>query len=241
MALPKIDAPIYDLELPLSKKKIKFRPFLVKEQRNLLMAMESDEKDTIEKNIKQVLQNCTVTDKIDIDDLPIIDVEYYFMQLRARSVGEMVTNKYRCENEVDGKVCGNSMEVSLNLFDIKVEQNENISDTIQLTPTITIKLKYPQFSVIEKTNGVENANDLAFNMIIDSIDNIFDGQQFYYAKELPRKELVDFIEQLNAEQFAKIENFFKNLPKLNKKIQCVCSKCEFQHLIEVEGLENFFG
>ena len=241
MALPKIDAPVYDLELPLSKKKIQFRPFLVKEQRNLLMAMESDEKDTIEKNIKQVLTNCTITEKVNIDELPIVDVEYYFLQLRARSVGEVVTNKYRCENEVDGKVCGNSMEVSLNLFEIKVEQDEKLSDVIQLTPTVMIKLKYPQFGVIEKTNNVDNANDLAFNMIIDSIDSIFDGQQYYYAKETPRQELVDFIEQLNAEQFGKIEDFFKNLPKLNKKIDCTCSKCGFQHLIEVEGLENFFG
>ena len=112
---------------------------------------------------------------------------------------------------------------------------------IQLTPTVAIKLKYPQFGVIEKTNNVDNANDLAFNMIIDSIDSIFDGQQYYYAKETPRQELVDFIEQLNAEQFGKIEDFFKNLPKLNKKIDCTCSKCGFQHLIEVEGLENFFG
>ena len=241
MALPKIDAPVYDLELPLSKKRIQFRPFLVKEQRNLLMAMESDEKDTIEKNIKQVLTNCTITENVNIDELPIVDVEYYFLQLRARSVGEVVTNKYRCENEVDGKVCGNSMEVSLNLFEIKVEESEKLSDVIQLTPTVVIKLKYPQFGVIEKTNNVDNANDLAFNMIIDSIDSIFDGQQYYYAKETPRQELVDFIEQLNAEQFGKIEDFFKNLPKLNKKIDCTCSRCGFQHLIEVEGLENFFG
>ena len=96
MALPKIDSPIYELTLPLSKKLIRFRPFLVKEQRNLMMAMESDDKDTIEKNIKQVLHNCTLTEGIDIDSMPILDVEYYFIQLRARSVGEVVENKYKC-------------------------------------------------------------------------------------------------------------------------------------------------
>jgi hypothetical protein len=241
MALPKIDAPIYDLELPLSKKKIKFRPFLVKEQRNLMMSMESDEKESIEKSVRQVLTNCTLTDNFDIDELPILDVEYYFIQLRARSVGEVVTNRYRCENEVDGKACGNSMEVKLNLFDIKVDMPSNISDTIQLTPVITMKLRYPKFSVIEKTSNVEDANELAFNMIIDSIENIFDGNQFYYAKETPRQELIDFVDQLNTEQFSKIEEFFKNLPRLNKRIECICSKCGFNHNIEVEGLENFFG
>ena len=241
MALPKIDVPTYNIELPVSKKRIKYRPFLVKEQKNLLMAMEANDSETIHNAIRDVLNNCTMTPDFKIDETPIIDIEYYFLQLRARSVGEVVTNKYRCENEVDGKVCGNSMEVSLNLFEIKVEQDEKLSDVIQLTPTVTIRLKYPQFGVIEKTNGVDNANDLAFNMIIDSIDSIFDGQQYYYAKETPRKELIDFIEQLNAEQFGKIEDFFKNLPKLNKRIDCTCSKCGFQHLIEVEGLENFFG
>jgi len=241
MALPKIDTPVYELTLPLSKKKIRFRPFLVKEQRNLLMAIESDDKESIETNIKQVLTNCTLTENVDIDSLPIVDVEYYFIQLRARSVGEVVNNKYRCENEIEGKKCNNSMEVALNLLDVKVEMNDDNEDTIQLTPTITMKLRYPQFSVIEKTSKQTNSTEVAFNMIIDSIENIFDGEQYYYATETPKKEMVDFVESLNTEQFGKIEKFFERLPKLNKKIECACGRCGFKHLIEVEGLENFFG
>jgi len=241
MALPKIDAPIYELELPLSKKQIRYRPFLVKEQRNLMMAMESDDKDTIEKNIKQVLNNCTLTKGVNIDALPILDVEYYFIQLRARSVSEVVDNKYRCENEVDGKVCNNSMEVKFNLLDIKLDKEETNKNEIQLTKDIVIKLTYPQFSVLEKTSKLNNTTDMAFNMIVDCIESIFDGQQFHYAKETPRQELVDFIESLSHEQFAKIEEFFNNLPRLNKKIECTCGKCGFKHLIEIEGLENFFG
>lgn len=241
MALPKIDSPIYELTLPLSKKHIRFRPFLVKEQRNLMMAMESDDKDTIEKNIKQVLHNCTLTEGVDIDTMPILDVEYYFIQLRARSVGEVVENKYKCENTVDDKVCNNTMDVSINLLDIKVELTEDNKDEIQLTNTISMKLNYPKFSILEKTSKIENAAEMAFNMIIESIEYLFDGEQYYYAKETPKKELVDFVESLNHEQFAKIESFFNNLPKLNKKMECVCKKCGFQHLIEVEGLENFFG
>lgn len=241
MALPKIDAPVYDLELPLSKKQIRFRPFLVKEQRNLMMAMEADDKDAIEQNIKQVLINCTQTENVDIDSLPILDVEFYFIQLRARSVGEIVKNKYRCENDVGGKPCNNSMETTLNLLDIKVEKDEGASDEVQLTSKIIMKLRYPQFSIIEKTAGQTNATEMAFNMIIDSIESIFDGEQFHYANQLTRKELVDFVESLNTEQFAKIENFFSKMPKLNKKIECLCGACGFMHLIEVEGLENFFG
>jgi hypothetical protein len=240
MALPRIDTPIYEMHLPLSKKHIRFRPFLVKEQRNLMMAMESDDKETIEKNIRQVLHNCTLTENIDIDKLPIIDVEFYFLNLRARSVGEIVENKYRCENEVNGNTCGNLMETSINLLDIKVDMNENIKDEIQLTPQIIMKLKYPEFSILQRASKFESVTDMAFDMIVDSVEYIYDGQQFYYANETSPEELIDFIESLNQEQFTKIEEFFNHLPKLNKKLEMDCKKCGFHHNIDVEGLDSFF-
>jgi hypothetical protein len=241
MALPKIDSPVYELTLPLSKKHIRFRPFLVKEQRNLMMAMESDDKETVEKNIKQVLHNCTLTEGIDIESLPIIDIEYYFIQLRARSVGEIVENKYRCENIVNENPCGNLMEVKFNLLDIKITKNDSIKDEIQLTDTIIIKFKYPQFSTLNHVREEESATDIAFRMIVESVEHIFDGEQFYYANECSTEEIMEFIESLNQEQFSKIEEFFENLPTLNKKIEVDCKKCNFHHVIDVEGLENFFG
>jgi hypothetical protein len=241
MALPKIDTPIYELDLPLSKKHVRFRPFLVKEQKNLLMAMESGDSKSIEQNVKQVLNNCTVTENIDIEKLPVLDVEYYFLNLRARSVGEIVENKYRCDNQVDGSACGNIMETSLNLLDIKIEGVKENDDVIQLTDTISIKLKYPEFSVINKLSKLTDVSDIAFEMIADSVEYIFDGEQFYYAKETTTEELVEFIESLNQQQFAKIEDFFANLPKLEKKIEMKCSRCGFEHKLDVEGLESFFG
>lgn len=241
MALPKIDTPIYELDLPLSKKHVRFRPFLVKEQKNLLMAMESGDSKSIEQNVKQVLNNCTVTENIDIEKLPVLDVEYYFLNLRARSVGEIVENKYRCDNQVDGSACGNIMETSLNLLDIKIEGVKENNDVIQLTDTISIKLKYPEFSVINKLSKLTDVSDIAFEMIAESVEYIFDGEQFYYAKETTTEELVEFIEGLNQQQFAKIEDFFANLPKLEKKIEMKCSRCGFEHKLDVEGLESFFG
>jgi hypothetical protein len=241
MALPKIDTPIYDLELPLSKKKIRFRPFLVKEQKNLLMAMESGDRESIEQNVKQVLNNCTVTEGIDVEKLPVIDIEYYFLQLRARSVGEVVENKYRCDNVVDEKICGNIMETSLNLLDIQVSGVVEGKDVIELTNTISIKLKYPEFSVLKKLSNLTNVSDIAFEMIADSVEYIYDGEQFYYAKEVDSKEIVEFIESLNQQQFSKIEDFFANLPKIEKTIEMKCSRCGFEHKLDVEGLESFFG
>jgi hypothetical protein len=240
MALPKIDTPIYEIDLPLSQTHIRFRPFLVKEQRNLMMAMESDDKETIEKNIRQVLHNCTLTENVDIDRLPIIDIEYYFLQLRARSVGEVVENKYRCENLVEDVACGNLMNVSLNLLDIKIEKDPTAKDIIEINSQISVKLKYPEFSVVQRASKFDSVTDMAFDMIVESIDWIFDGEQYHYAKETEPAELIEFIESLNQTQFEKIEDFFNKLPKLSKAIEVDCNKCGFHHKIDAEGLDSFF-
>lgn len=239
--LPRIDTPVYELELPVSGKSVRYRPFLVKEQKNLLMAMEADDKETIERNVKQILHNCTLTNDIDIEKLPVVDVEYYFLNLRAKSVGEIVENKYVCNNVVDGTVCGNTMSVKFDLNEIKVEKSTNESDIIELTNTISLKLNYPKFSTMEKLKSTDTSVDMAFQIVADSIEYIFDGEQYYYANETSPKELMEFIEGLSTEQFNKVENFFKSLPKLKKQLDFTCSKCGFQHNISVEGLENFFG
>ena len=155
MALPKIDVPTYEIELPISKIKIKYRPFLVKEQKNLLMALESNESQSIQQNVYDILYNCTLTEGIDINKLPIIDVEYYFINLRGKSVGEVVESRYRCNNEVDGKTCNNIMEQEINLLDIKVEQND-IPSEIQITDKISVKMKYPEFNVVKDSLKYDN-------------------------------------------------------------------------------------
>lgn len=242
MALPRIDTPIFNIKLPLSKKEIKFRPFLVKEQKNLLMALEADDKETIERNIKQILHNCTLTENIVIEKLPIVDVEYYFINLRSKSVGEIVENTYICNNtNPDGEKCGNKMKVNIDLNDINIENLKENSDIVQITPKISLKLKYPEFSVIEKMSGNENSVETAFGIIANSIEYIFDGDQYYYAEETSPQEMMEFIESLNQEQFSKLEQFFENLPKIKKQLDIKCSKCGFDHSITVEGLENFFG
>ena len=240
MALPKIDVPVYEIDLPLSKKHIRFRPFLVKEQKNLFMAMESDDKETIERNIRQVLTNCTLTENINIDTLPVIDVEYYFINLRARSIGEIVENDYVCTNEVNGQQCGGKMKSSINLLDIQVNIDPNNSDLIKLTDALSIKMKYPEFSLVEKIKNKDSAVDIAFEVIVNSIEYIFDGEQYYYAYESTKEELMQFVESLNQEQFSKLESFFDNLPTLNKTMDIKCSKCGFDHSVEMDGIESFF-
>ena len=241
MALPKLDAPSYELELPVSKKKIKFRPFLVKEQRNLLMAIESVDSKEVHQSIFNILNNCTLSEDVDVNKLPITDIEYYFINLRAKSVGEIVEARYRCNNVVDDKECGNIMETSVDLTKINVEIPENNSPEIDITDRIKIKLKYPEFGIVKDSLQIEDENELTFNMVAESIEYIYDGEQFHYGHEAQPGEMLEFVESMNQEQFSKVENFFKNLPKLKDKIEMTCSKCGFHHTIEVEGLESFFG
>ena len=163
MALPKIDVPTYDITLPVSKKQIRFRPFLVKEQRNLLMAMESDDSSAAHSAIRDILYNCTLTEGINIEKLPIVDVEFYFINLRAKSVGEIIESKYRCNNIVEDKECNNLMDSSLNLLDVKVDMDENISPEIQLTDKLMIKMKYPEFGIVKDSVNMENDSDITFN------------------------------------------------------------------------------
>lgn len=241
MALPRIDCPIFEITLPLSNKNIRFRPFLVKEQKNLLMALEANDKQTIERNIKQILHNCTLSEGIDIDKLPVIDVEYYFIQLRSKSVGEILENNYICNNEVEGKVCGNKMGVVIDLNTIQIENYKPEDSIINITHNVSLKLKYPEFSIVEKLSESDNTIESAFKVIIESIEYIFDGEQYYYANETDPKELMEFVESLNQEQFGKLEKFFDNLPKIRKNLEIKCRKCGYDHSITVEGLENFFG
>ena len=243
MALPKLDLPSYELELPLSKKKVKYRPFLVKEQRNLLMAVESGETNTIQQSVKDILYNCTLTEGVDIEKLPIVDVEYYFINLRARSVGEVVDARYRCNNEVDGKPCNNVMEEKINLLELKVQFPEEVSDEIKLNEHLFIKMKYPEFGIVKDSLNYDSVVDVTFNMIANSIEYIYDNidETFYYAREAQPGEMLEFVESMNQEQFSRVEKFFNNMPQLKKTVDMICSKCGFHHTIEVEGLENFFG
>jgi hypothetical protein len=182
-----------------------------------------------------------LTENINIDKLPIIDVEYYFINLRSKSVGEIVETRYRCNNEVEEKVCGNIMEASVNLQNIQPYREEEVSPEIQLTDKVMIKMKYPEFGIIKDSLNMEDITEVTFNLISESIEHIFDGDQFYYAHEAEPGEMLEFVEGLNQAQFEKVEHFFNNLPKLKETVEMTCSKCGFYHKIDVEGLENFFG
>lgn len=239
MALPKIDVPIHELTLPILNKKIRYRPFLVKEQKILLMASESSDSETIERSIRQVLQNCCL-DNVDVSELSLLDVEYYFMHIRAVSVGEIVENKFRCQNIVDEIVCNNTMDVKLDLTKIKIVGLESYNDTIAITDKIGVKMTLPKYSVLEKMKDRTEGVSFIFELIANCVEYVYENDQIHYTKDLTHEEVIEFLESLNQEQFENIQKFFELIPKLEKKTEVTCNKCGFHHTIEFEGIESFF-
>lgn len=236
--LPKIDAPTYTITLPVSKVELTFRPFLVKEQKILLMAMESQEEKTIQTNIKQILQNCAITD-IDINLLPMVDVEFYYLNLRAKSVGEIVETRYKCENIVNDAPCDTELKASYNILEVDLKIPKN-NELIPLTDKIGIKMKYPNFSVIDRLKDTDLITDIAFDLIIECIDYIYDGDTLFYAHETEKAELNEFLEGLTQEQFDKIDNFIDNLPSIEKQLEMKCPGCGFEHKVMIKDLNSFF-
>jgi hypothetical protein len=246
MGLPKIDVPIYEITLPLLQKKVKIRPFRVKEEKILLMAMESEDDAAVLLAIKQIVNNCCVDD-LDVDSLPVLDLEYMFLQLRARSIGEIIDLQYRCNNDVDNedetKKCGNIIKLNFNALEVQPEFDVEHTKKIQLTQKLGVVMKYPDFKLVNKISNLSNLSDadVIAKTISGCIDYIFDNDSVYYAKDATDEELLDFVDSLTREQFAKIQEFFDTVPKMKKNLTFKCSKCGYEEELVLEGIQSFFA
>jgi hypothetical protein len=240
MGLPKLDTPIFETTLISTGKKIKFRPFLVKEQKLFLMASESGEiKESVD-IIKQFLNNCLLS-KVDIDELPTFDLEHLFIQLRARSVSEVVNLRYNCNNTVDDKPCNSVVKFDLNILELQPKMSEEHSNKIVITDKLGLVMKYPTFQMVNDVN-IKNLNDLdgIMELIVKCIDYIYDDNQIYYSKDATREELMDFIDSMQQDDLEKIQKFFNTMPKFEKKLEFKCAKCKYEEDIVLEGIQNFF-
>lgn len=223
--------PQHELTLPISNKHIVFRPYLVKEEKILLMALESNNKDTYLKAIKQIMEGC-VLGGINVDDLPLLDIEYFFLNLRSRSVGEIVTKKYRCENVVDNKSCNTIFDIKVNLNEVKVENVKSSKEMVlKLGSNLAVKMKYPKFN--SNLSGEES-------IAAECIEIIFEGENAYYVKDFSPDDVVEFLESLTKPQFSIIEKFFETLPTLKSEVKHKCKKCGYEHEFTFEGYESFF-
>ena len=242
MPLPKIATPIYELELPSSGKKIKYRPFLVKEEKVLILALESQDVKQITLAIKNVLKDCIQTRGVKVEDLPSFDIEYIFLNVRGKSVGEAIDLVITCSD--DG-----TTEVPVKIFvdEIKVEKSEEHSAEIKLDDSIAIKMKYPSLDQFIKNNfdftTQESLSTIekSFEIISSCIETIFTEDEAWAAADCTKKDLIEFIESMNADQFKKIEKFFETMPKLSHSITVTNPKTKVESDVLLEGLASFFA
>jgi hypothetical protein len=245
MSLPKIDVPVYSTKLISTGKTVKYRAFTVKEEKLFLMANESEEVDTVIDSIKQVLNNCIMTKGINVEELPLFDIEYLFLKLRAVSVGEVVNLRYKCNNilpkldDEEEKKCNHIVEIDLNLNEITPE-SVKIDKTIQITDTMGVTMKYPTFDLLKEFDANQEVDSIV-KMTVKCIDFIYDKDNVYYAKDAKEQELVDFVESMQSKDLEKVKDFFSSMPKLKKQVDFNCVKCGYQEKIELEGIQNFFG
>jgi hypothetical protein len=243
--LPKIDVPVYDLKLLSTGKKIKFRPFTVKEEKLFLMAAEAGDTKSIVDATKQVINNCIISD-VDVEDLPLFEIENIFLQLRSKSIGEVVNLRYRCNNKIfndetkEEKNCNNVVELDVNISDILPKyDSKKTNNKIEITDTIGVVLKYPNLKTVEEYDE-EDENKNILETIVSCIEYIYDKDNIYYAKDTKKEEMVEFVESMQTKDLEKFKDFFESVPKIEKNVHFKCNKCGYEEEVLVEGIESFF-
>jgi hypothetical protein len=236
--LPQIDTPTYTVKLPISELTVKYRPYKVKEQKILSMAKESEEKNTLIEAILQVAQNCMI-DPIDVRELPITDVEYFYYTLRARSESEIVELRYKCENVHEDKICGKIMDYDLNLLKELEVVKSDISPLIEITDKVGLKMRHSRFELDNIGERVPTPDEI-LEIIARNVEFIYDENSAYSAKDVPIANIINWIGELPPEKYIKIEEFLQHEPKIIKKLDITCSKCGFEHHIEVRDIFDFF-
>ena len=239
MPLPKIATPTYELVLPSSNRKIKFRPFLVKEEKILILAMESQDTKQIANAVKNVITHCILTKGIKVDKLSTFDIEYLFLNIRGKSVGEDIEVMVTCPD--DGKT---QVPTLINIDSIKVQKSDDHESDIKLDDTYTLRMKYPSLNEFIKSNfagGVDDMNvDDTFDLIASCIEQVYSEEESWSSADCTKKELKDFLEQLDSKQFKMIEKFFETMPKLSHTVTVINPNTKKENEIVLEGLQNFF-
>ena len=241
MPLPKIATPSYELELPSTGKTIQYRPFLVKEEKLLVIALESEDTKQITNAIKAVIRACILTKGVKVESLPTFDIEFLFLNIRGKSVGEEIDVNLICPDDNETEV-----SVSINLDDIQVQKPEGHSNKIKLDNNLMMELKYPSLNEFIKNNfdpndaGV-NAMEQSFDLIGSCISKIYNEDEVWVAADCSKKEINDFLDSMNSNQFKEIESFFETMPKLTHIVNVTNPKTKVKSDVVLEGLASFFG
>ena len=239
MPLPKIATPTYELELPSTKQTINYRPFLVKEEKLLVLALESEDNKQITTAIKAVIKNCIITKGIKVEKLPTFDIEYLFLNIRGKSVGEEVEVNVICPDDEQTQV-----PVTILIDDIKVKENEEHTKQVKVDNTLMMEMKYPSLDEFIQSNfdfKEENNMERYFDLIGGCIDKIYNEEEVWSTADCTKKEVKEFLEQMNSSQFKEIEKFFDTMPKLSYEIEVTNPKTKKKSSVVLEGLSSFFA
>jgi hypothetical protein len=239
MPLPKISTPTYQLELPSTEQTIKYRPFLVREEKLLVLALETEDTKQITNAIKTVIKNCIETKAIKVESLPTFDIEYLFLNIRGKSVGEEIEVNIICPDDEE-----TSVPVKINLDEIQVQKNEGHTNKIKIDDKIMMEMKYPSLEQFIKSNFDFNSDsqmEQSFDLISSCIDKIYTEDEVWVASDVTKKELTDFLEQMNSSQFKEIEKFFETMPKLSHKVKVKNPNTKVESEVTLEGLSSFFA
>ena len=240
MPLPTIETPTYELKLYSSNKKVKYRPFLVKEEKVLIISLESKDQSAITNAVKEVLKKCILTKGIDVDNLPTFDIEHLFLNIRAKSIGEDIKLTVTCPDDNETKV-----PVTIYVDEIKVNKPRGHTKDVVLDDKMTLRMKYPSLNQFIENNfdtedEAETMVDKTFKVVADCMDTIFTGEDAWDAKDYTPSERLEFVEQLNSQQYKKVEKFFSTMPKLSHTIEVVNPNTKKKGSIILEGLADFF-
>jgi len=238
MPLPKIATPTYELVIPSTGKKIKYRPFLVKEEKVLILAMESEDMNTIATAVKDVIKNCIITRGVKVEELATFDIEYLFLNIRGKSVGEEVEVLITCPDDGITKV-----PAVIALDEIEVVFDDEHNKDIRLDDTLTMRLKYPSMDQFIKSNFVLNdiSVDDTFEVVMSCIEQIYNEEESWSSKDCTKKEMKEFIEQLSSKQFKEIEKFFETMPKMSHTVKVTNPETGVESDVVLEGLASFFA
>ena len=238
MPLPKINTPTYELVIPSIGKKARYRPFLVREEKILILALESEDMSQITNAIVEIMSACLLTKGIKVLELSTFDIEYIFLNIRSKSVGEVIEVNVTCPDDGETKV---SMEI--NIDDIKVQKDKNHTNLIKLDESLSMKMKYPSIEqFVENNFEVKKQNvDQSLDMIISCIDQVYTEEEAWAASDCTKDELKEFVEQMNTKQFKEVEQFFTTMPKLSHKVTVKNPKTKKESEVVLEGLASFFS
>ena len=239
MPLPKISTPTYELVLPSTGKKVKYRPFLVREEKILILALESENTKQITTAIKSILKECISTRGVKVDDLPTFDIEYLFLNIRGKSVGEALELMVTCPDDGETQV-----PVKIFIDEIQVQKDSEHTQDIKLDDTLTLRMKYPSLNEFIQNNfdfSEDDSVDASFNIISSCIDQVYNEDESWAASDCTKKELKEWIETLNTNQFKEVESFFTTMPKLSHTVKVKNPKTKVESDITLEGLTSFFG